>query len=142
MSPDPEHNKDVVAQLWRELYERHFDAVGAHFHDDGEYTDVPSPADDTAVGPAQIAARLRLGLGPLAGISHDQRLMVADGDVVVTEHTEHWQWHTGERAALPFVSVHQFRGKRIARWWDYWDMQTLMGSAPQWWIEHIMVGYR
>jgi ketosteroid isomerase-like protein len=48
MSPEPdlEHNKDVVAQIWQELDQRDFDAVGAHFHDDGEYTDVPSPADD------------------------------------------------------------------------------------------------
>jgi hypothetical protein len=27
------------------------------------------------------------------------------------------------------------------RWWDYWDLQTLMGAAPAWWVEHIMQGY-
>jgi ketosteroid isomerase-like protein len=135
-------NRDVVEQLWRDLYERDFDAVGALFHDDGEYTDVPSPADDVARGPAEIAARLRLGLAPLDDIRHEQRLLVVDGDVVVTEHVEHWSWSTGERVALPFVSVHELRDGRIARWWDYWDMQTLMGAAPQWWIEHVMQGYR
>jgi ketosteroid isomerase-like protein len=135
-------NKRAVEQLWRDLYERDFDAVGARFHDDGEYTDVPSPSDDVARGPDQIAARLRLGLEPLEGIHHEVRLMIAEGDVVVTEHVEHWRWGTGEHAALPFVSVHEFRAGRIARWWDYWDMQTLMGVAPQWWVEHIMQGYR
>ena len=138
----PEDNKRDVEQLWRELYERDFDAVGAHFHDDGEYTDVPSPSDDVASGPAQIAARLRLGLEPLEGIHHEIRMMIAEGDIVVTEHVEHWRWHTGEHAALPFVSVHEFRAGRIARWWDYLDMQTLMGAAPQWWVEHIMQGYQ
>ena len=30
---------------------------------------------------------------------------------------------------------------RILRWWDYWDLTTLLGSAPQWWLDHIMGGY-
>ena len=137
----PGENKHVVVQLWRDLYARDFDAVGAHFLDDGEYTDVPSPADDVARGPAKIAARLRLGLGPLERIDHEIRVVVAEGDTVVTEHVEHWHWPTGEHVDLPFVSVHEFRGGRISRWWDYWDMQTLMGAAPEWWVEHIMKGY-
>jgi ketosteroid isomerase-like protein len=131
-------NRKIVEQLWDDLYSRDFDAVGAHFADNGEYTDVPTPADDVARGPEQIAARLRLGLEPLSGISHDIRLIVAEGDTVVTEHVEHWEWHTGERASLPFVSIHQFRDGKIVRWWDYWDLGTLMGSAPAWWVEHIM----
>lgn len=136
-------NKEVVARLWQDLYRRDFDAVGAAFHDDGEYTDVPSPADDVARGPAEIAARLRLGLGPLERIEHEvTRAVVAEGPFVVTEHVEHWYWPTGEDVALPFTSVMELRDGRIVRWWDYWDMQTLMGAAPQWWIEHILEGYR
>ena len=114
-SASPGDNKHVVEQLWRELYARDFDAVGEHFHDDGEYTDVPSPADDVARGPAKIAARLRLGLEPLERIHHETRLMVAEGDTVVTEHVEHWHWPTGEHVDLPFVSVHELRDGRIAR---------------------------
>jgi len=131
-------NRDVVEKLWADLYRRDFDAVGAAFADDGEYTDMPTPADDVARGPEQIAARLRLGLEPLESISHDVRTTVAEGDVVVTEHVEHWAWPTGERASLPFVSMHEFRGGRIVRWWDYWDMATLMNNAPAWWVEHVM----
>ena len=141
-SPSPDANRVVVEQLWLDLYCRDFDAVGACFHEDGEYTDVPSPADDVARGPAEIAARLRLGLGRLESIDHQVRTMLASGDVVITEHVEQWRWPTGEQVGLPFVSVHEFRDGRIARWWDYWDMQTLMGAAPQWWIEHVMQGYR
>ena len=66
---------------------------------------------------------------------------MADGDLVMTEHAEEWRWHTGEVVVLPFVSVHQFDDEgRIVRWWDYWDLQTLLGSAPQWWLDHIMSG--
>jgi limonene-1,2-epoxide hydrolase len=39
------------------------------------------------------------------------------------------------------VSVQEIRDGKIVRWWDYWDMSTLMNAAPAWWVEHIMVGY-
>jgi hypothetical protein len=56
----------------------------------------------------------------------------------VTEHVEVGEWPTGERARLPFVSVHTIANGRITRWWDYWDLGTLMNGAPAWWVEHIM----
>jgi limonene-1,2-epoxide hydrolase len=131
-------NREIVERLWADLYQRDFDAVGAAFADEGEYTDVPTPTDDVARGPQQIAARLRLGLEPLEAISHDIGRIVAEGDVVVTEHVEHWSWPTGEQASLPFVSIHELADGKIVRWWDYWDLATLMNSAPAWWIDHIM----
>jgi ketosteroid isomerase-like protein len=131
-------HRATVERFWDDLYRRDFDAVGRYFADDGEYTDVATPPDDVARGPAQIAARLRLGLGPLAAISHDVRTIVCEGDTCVTEHVEHWQWPTGERASLPFVSVQHFRDGKLVRWWDYWDLATLMNAAPAWWVEHVM----
>jgi limonene-1,2-epoxide hydrolase len=134
-------NKDLVRSFWEALYQRDWDGILQFFAPDGEYTDVPSPADDVARGPALIVARLRLGLERISGYDHDLRLMVAEGDTVVTEHTETWRWHTGETVTLPFVSVQELRDGLIVRWWDYWDLQTLMSAAPAWWIEHIMRGY-
>ena len=131
-------NREVVEKLWSDLYRRDFDAVAAAFAPDGEYTDMGTPTDDVARGPEHIAGRLRLGLEPLEAISHDVRLIVAEGDVVVTEHVEHWLWPTGERADLPFVSIHEFHAGQIVRWWDYWDLATLMNNAPQWWVEHTL----
>jgi hypothetical protein len=46
-----------------------------------------------------------------------------------------------ESVVLPFISVHEISDDRIVRWHDYWDLTTLMNTAPQWWIEHIMNGY-
>jgi ketosteroid isomerase-like protein len=135
---DVEANRELVERLWTTLYRRDFDGVGALFADDGEYTDMPTPAEDVARGPAQIAARLRLGLEPLAAISHEVRVLIAEGDTVVTEHVETWDWPSGEHAELPFVSVHEVRDGKLVRWWDYWDLATLMNNAPAWWVEHIM----
>jgi limonene-1,2-epoxide hydrolase len=138
---DTQSNKARVVAFWDALYRRDWDAIGGFFGPDSEYTDVPSPADDVARGPELIVARLRLGLERISGYEHDLRLMVAEGDTVVTEHSETWHWHTGEEVTLPFVSVHELRNGTIMRWWDYWDLQTLMGAAPAWWIEHILQGY-
>ncbi len=136
-----ETNKDRVRSFWSALYDRDWDAIGSYFSTDSEYTDVPSPAEDVARGPAQIVARLRLGLDRISGYDHDLRLLVAEHDSVVTEHTETWHWHTGETVTLPFVSVQELREGTISRWWDYWDLQTLMNAAPAWWIEHVAQGY-
>jgi ketosteroid isomerase-like protein len=136
-----QENKETVRAFWAALYARQWDQIGEFFAADSEYTDVPSPPDDVARGPALIVGRLRLGLERISGYEHQLRLMVAEGDTVVTEHAETWQWHTGEQVTLPFVSIHQLRDGHIVRWWDYWDLQTLMNAAPDWWIEHIAQGY-
>ncbi len=54
-------NKELIQKFWDTLYARDFDGVGAFFTADGEYTDVCSPADDVARGPAQVTARIKLG---------------------------------------------------------------------------------
>jgi limonene-1,2-epoxide hydrolase len=134
-------NKALVERFWADLARRDFDAVGAYFAPDGHYTDVPAP-EEGAYGPAEVAARLRLGLGPLANyVLHDGPI-VADGDMVITEHSEEWFWESGEHVALPFVSVQEIRDGKIVRWHDYLDLNTLMAAAPQAWVEHIMVGYK
>jgi limonene-1,2-epoxide hydrolase len=90
-----------------------------------------------------VAARLRLGLEPLVGYEHVPGWrIIAQGHTVVTEHVERWTWESGETVDLPFVSVHELDGDKVTRWWDYWDLGTLMNAAPAAWVEHIMVGYK
>jgi len=134
--------KGIAAAFWDCLYERDFEGLKAFFTPDARYTDIGSPADDLAIGPDQIVARLRLGVEPIDSYSHEVSLVVADAHSVVTEHVETWGWRSGESVALPFVSVQEFTDGKISRWFDYWDLQTLLGVAPSWWIEHIMVGWQ
>jgi len=141
MTESTNPNREIVTRFWATLYARDWAGLETFFSADAEYTDVPSPADDLAVGPAQIVRRLRLGIEPITDYEHHLTVMVADGDTVMTEHAETWRWHTGESVTLPFCSVHVLRDGLITRWWDYWDLQTLMGAAPAWWIEHVMQGY-
>lgn len=133
-------NREHVLGFWEALYRRDWDAVPGFFSDDAFYEDVPSP-DLGARGPDAIVKRLRLGLEPIESYTHDLRNLVVDGDLAFLEHTETWGWHTGESVTLPFVSVMELRDGLITRWSDYWDLQTLLGAAPQWWIEHITTAY-
>jgi ketosteroid isomerase-like protein len=136
MPGDPEVNKELIRRFWRDLYAREFERVGSYFAEDGHYEDVPAP-DPGATGPRNVVKRLRIGLEPIESQAHHLHRMVAEGDTVVTEHTEEWHFGTGEVVSLPFVSIHVLRDGKISLWRDYWDLQTLLGSAPQWWLEHL-----
>lgn len=135
-------NRAIAEQFWAALYDRDWDRIASFFTPESTYTDMPTPPDDVAVGPEQILKRLRLGIEPIEQYDHHLIAMAADGEHVMTEHTETWHWKTGETVTLPFCSVHVIIDGRILRWTDYWDLQTLLVGAPQWWLDHIMQGWQ
>jgi len=53
------------------------------------------------------------------------------------EHSETWEWVTGESAVLKFVTVHTVRDGLITRWKDYWDFGALLNHAPPDWIQQL-----
>ena len=133
-----EQNRATSEALWLALYERRWDAVGDYFAEDGLYQDVPTP-DMGAVGPEQVARRLRIGHEPVERHEHQIFRMVADDSCCITEHREDWYFHTGEVVKLPFTSIHEYNDAgKICLWRDYWDLNTLMSGAPAWWQEKIM----
>ena len=134
---DAQRNKELVMRFWNTLYEdRDYDAVGAFFSEDALYEDIPAP-DHGARGPKAIAKRLKMGLEVIDKHVHHLKTMVAEGDNVVTEHVEDWHFHTGEVVSLPFVSMQRVNDGKITRWSDYFDLQTLLGNAPQWWLDRL-----
>ena len=138
---DLDANKALIERFWEDLGRRDFTAVRGYFTEESHYTDVPAP-EDGARGPDAIEARLRRGIEPLERYVPRPGTMTAEADRVILEHSEEWHWPTGEHVVLPFVSVFEIRDAKIIRWWDYWDLGTLMTAAPQWWVEHIMQGYQ
>ncbi|MCU1351227.1 MAG: ketosteroid isomerase-like protein [Acidimicrobiales bacterium] len=140
---DTAANIALVRSFWEALDRRDFDAVGAFMSADGHYVDVPiMEVDEGARGPAETAARLRLGLAPLHAYELHDGSIVATGDLVITEHAETWTWEPGVSVRLPFVSVQEVRDGKVDRWWDYLDFGALMNTAPQWWLDHIAPGYK
>jgi len=131
-------NRAIAERHWEHMYAKNWDALAAQFADDAEYTDIG--AVPPAVGPRAIADRLRLGLGPTAKMVHRPGPVLAEGDLVITEHVEEWHFHTGEVIAHPFCSVMEMRDGRIVRWHDYSHLGNLLDNAPRWWIDYIMSG--
>ena len=128
---------EIAERFWSALYARDWERIAGFFGPDSLYWDVPVGPTAAARGPEHIVDRIRLGFEPLEKLEHDPLRVVSQGDVVVTEHTETWHWPSGERVTLPFVSVQVVDGDVITLWKDYWDQQTLMAAAPQWWHERL-----
>ena len=133
-------NKALIRRFWDDLYAHRFAEVGAYFTDDAVYDDVPIPAA-RAVGPAAIVRKLEIGLGRVPEHVHHVHQVVAEGNCVVTEHVEDWRFAADHVVSLPFVSVHVLQDGKIARWSDYWSLDTLLSAAPQWWLEHIATAW-
>jgi limonene-1,2-epoxide hydrolase len=127
----------VTAAFWDALYARDWPRIRSFFGPASIYYDVPTGPTTAARGADGIEARLRLGLAGLAGYEHGPARVVAEGGVVVTEHTEIWHWDSGEVATLPFVSVQHVQGPTITLWKDYWDLGTLMAQAPPGWQDRL-----
>lgn len=134
----PEENKQIVQRYWDALAARDWDGMKALLTDDAHYTDVGSPGPG-GKGPDGVIHRLRIGIEPLSGYSHlPGTNMIAEGDLVMTEHTERWEFETGETIDHSFVSVTQLRDGKICRWHDYSNLPNIIDNAPAWWLEHIM----
>lgn len=136
-----EDNVRLTERLWEALTSKDMEMLSSLFHDDAEYTDVATPADDVAHGGAEVVARLRLALDGVE-LTNKSRNVVANDFVVMVERTERWSWRTGEVLELPIASVVEVSGPLISRWTDYWDMQTFLAVAPGWWLEQVMVGWK
>src|SRR5918995_5477041 len=95
---EPQDPKAVTSAFWDALYARHWERLRSFFGPESIYLDVPTGPAAAARGPENIEKRLRLGLEKLSGYGHGPATVVAEGGIVVTEHTETWEWPTGETA--------------------------------------------
>jgi len=131
-------NKQLVERYWDALARRDWARMASMLAPDAHYTDVGTPGPG-GTGPDGVLARLRLGIEPLSAYWHYPGHIVAEGDLVFTEHVEHWEFHTGEAFDHPFVSVIEIRDGLITRWHDYSNIANVVQQAPRWWLEHIGV---
>lgn len=137
MTAKADANKAIVRRFWEALAVRDWDRFKSFFTEDAHYTDrgLPGPG---ATGPEAIIKRLH-GLAILADYSHlPDYEMIAEGDLVMTEHIERWVFDRGgPHLDHPFVSVTEFRDGKIVRWHDYSHIGNIMGNAPSWWLQEI-----
>jgi ketosteroid isomerase-like protein len=131
-------NKQIVQRFWEALADRDWEGMKALLTDDAHYTDVGTPGPG-GIGPDGVIRRLKIGLEPLEDYSHlPGASMIGEGNLVMTEHTERWTFHTGEVIVHSFVSVTELRDGKICRWHDYSNISNITDNAPGWWLERIM----
>jgi len=130
-------NKAVVQRFWDALAARDWDAMKSLLTDDAHYTDIGVPGPGGS-GPDGVIARLKIGIEPLAAYTHlPGTNMIAEGNLVMTEHAERWTFHTGEVIDHSFVSVTELRDGKIFRWHDYSNISNITDHAPAWWLERL-----
>lgn len=130
-------NKAVVQRFFEALAARDWEGMKALLTEDSHYTDVGVPGPGGS-GPEGVIHRLKIGIEPLAAYEHlPGAKMVAEGSLVMTEHTERWVFHTGEVIEHSFVSVTELHDAKICRWHDYSNIQNITDNAPAWWLERV-----
>jgi ketosteroid isomerase-like protein len=131
-------NKEIVGQFWDALAARDWEGMKALLTDDAHYTDVGVPGPGGR-GPEGVIGRLKIGIEDLAGYEHLLGAnMIGEGDLVMTEHTERWEFGTGEVIDHSFVSVTELRDGKIFRWHDYSNIPNITDNAPSWWLESVI----
>ena len=130
----------TVLGMWKALSARDWDVVKTFLAEDCIYIDMPVGPVAAARGPDDIVKRLKLGLESLAGYENHDGLLVSNGADVMYEHSETWNWVSGESAVLQFVTVHKVVNGAITVWKDYWDFAGLLNHAPADWMEQLSQG--
>jgi limonene-1,2-epoxide hydrolase len=128
---------EAVLGLWQALSRRDWEAVKSHLSSGCVYVDMPVGPTLAARGPDDIVKRLKVGLEPLAGYQNHDGVLVSNGADVMYEHSETWNWKSGETAVLQFVSVHRVEDGKVTLWKDYWDMGSMTAQAPPTWLEDL-----
>ncbi|MFZ4373087.1 MAG: nuclear transport factor 2 family protein [Mycobacterium sp.] len=127
----------TVLGMWHALSDRDWEKLKTFIADDCIYVDMPVGPAAAARGPEDIVKRLKVGLESLAGYENHDGVLVTNGVDAMYEHSETWNWVTGESTVLQFVTVHKVRDDKITLWKDYWDFGGLVNNAPADWMEQL-----
>ena len=127
----------TVLGMWHALSDRDWEKLKTFIADDCIYVDMPVGPAAAARGPDDIVKRLKVGLETLAGYVNHDGVLLSNGTDLMYEHSETWNWVTGESTVLHFVTVHKVRDGRITLWKDYWDFGGLANHAPKDWMEQL-----
>jgi len=129
--------QETVLGMWRALSDRDWEQLKSFIADDCIYVDMPVGLAAAARGPEDIVKRLKVGLESLSGYENHDGVLVSNGVDAMYEHSETWNWATGESTVLQFVTVHKVRYDKITLWKDYWDFGGLVNHAPADWMEQL-----
>lgn len=82
-------NRQTIERYWDRYFRKDWKAVARFLAPDAHYTDVGVDPIG-AHGPAEIRTRLINGIEPTSTYDHLPRHIIAQGNIVMTEHVEIW----------------------------------------------------
>ena len=118
---------DTVNDFLRAAAARDYDVALALLSDDVEYQNMMLPPVHGHDGVKETLEGLLALCTGAEWVTHRE---VAQGDVVMNERTDRFEIN-GSWVDLPVMGVFELRDGRIARWRDYFDLQTVMAAMPQ-----------
>jgi limonene-1,2-epoxide hydrolase len=96
--------------------------LAGYFTEDGIYHNIPM---DPVQGPRAIAEFVAGFTAAFDGIDFQVHKQVSDGNIVMNERTDVMRRKDGGEIALPVMGVFEVVHGKIARWSDYFDMETV-----------------
>ncbi len=109
----------IVEQFTAAWSAKDVDALMGFFTEDAEYINIPM--DPPNRGSAEIRAFIEGFLGMMDSIEFTVHHQLEQGDLVMNERTDRIVMN-GKTIDLKVMGIFEFRGDKIAKWRDYFDM--------------------
>jgi limonene-1,2-epoxide hydrolase len=119
-------NEQIVVDFCNAWEKMDLDLVMSFFSDDIVYHNIPmAPAEGTKA----VRELINGFLSQAAASNWQIRSIAAAGDTVLTERVDKFELKDGKIIELPVMGTFELRAGKIARWRDYFDLQTWVRQA-------------
>jgi limonene-1,2-epoxide hydrolase len=119
-------NEQIVVDFCNAWEEVDVDRVMSFFTDDIVYHNMPiAPAEGTAA----VRELINSFLSQAAASNWQIKSIATAGDTVLTERVDKFEMKDGNVIELPVMGTFELRDGKIARWRDYFDLQTWVRQA-------------
>ena len=119
-------NEQIVVDFCNAWEKIDLDLVMSFFSDDIVYHNIPlAPAEGTKA----VRELINGFLSQAAASNWQIRSIAAEGDTVLTERVDRFELKDGKVIELPVMGTFELRDGKIARWRDYFDLQTWVRQA-------------
>jgi limonene-1,2-epoxide hydrolase len=119
-------NEGIVVDFCNAWERLDLDELMGFFTDDVVYHNIPLPP---AHGLEQVRTTINGILGNTAAANWEVKAIGSKDEVVLTERVDRFEMMNGKMIELPVMGTFELRDGKIARWRDYFDLQTWLKQS-------------
>jgi limonene-1,2-epoxide hydrolase len=123
---DGAHYEQLVREFCAAWVDGDTAAIVAWFTADGIYHNIPV---DPMVGHDEIAAMIDGFTAGLKVVEFKILTIASNGSTVFTERVDIFEKEDGGIVSLPVLGVFEFKGDKIAKWREYFDLGQFMAQV-------------